>query len=63
MNGLEMKFHVTSSIFQRIKEFMLRKDNVIPSCLPCVFRPLKHRIPLVKVVLSPEYESVDLKTL
>ena len=42
---------------------MSSKDNVITSCLPCVFRPLKHRIPLVKVVLRPEYESVDLKTL
>ena len=42
---------------------MSSKDNVITSCLPCVFRPIKHRIRLVKVVLRPEYESVDLNPL
>ena len=42
---------------------MSTKDNVITSCLPCVFRPIKHRIPLVKAVLRPEYKSVDLNPL
>ena len=42
---------------------MLSKDNEITSCLPCMFRPLKHRMPLVKVVYRPEYESVDVNTL
>ena len=45
------------------KQFKLSKDNVITSCLPCMFKLLKRRIPLVKVVLRPEYESVDLSTL
>ena len=63
MNGLEVKFQVSSSIFQRIIAIYVDKDNVITSCLLSVFRPFKHRIPLVKVVLRLEYGSVDLNTL
>ena len=52
-----------SSIFHRIIAFKASKDYVITSCLPCVFRPLKRRIPFAKVVLRPEYKNADLNPL
>ena len=38
-------------------------DSASATYDPCVFRPLKRRIPLVKVVLRLEYDSIDLNTL